>query len=154
MFWAISCELSYSCWNPHQLEDVNYMMTRLAPWHAAAILRTGFKEMGMNWLWNWRLTVLKTIKMMLVRSLMTKFKIMVRADRAISACSPPPSACKSCCPRLSFPHVASIQNKANFLFHQPGLFIGIWAVSCRTPLSFIKVLWNVRRKNAKFLHYL
>ena len=30
--------------------------------------------------------------------------------------------------------VADIQNKANFSFHQPGLFIGFWAASSRTPI--------------------
>ena len=88
-----------------------------------------------------KLTVLKTIKMMLVRSLMTKFKVMVRADCAISACSPPPSAYQNCCPWLSFPHVASIQNKANFPFHQHGLFNGFWMVSGRTPLLVI-IFWS------------
>ena len=29
IFWAISCELSYRYWNPHQMEEVNYMVTRL-----------------------------------------------------------------------------------------------------------------------------
>ena len=31
--------------------------------------------------------------------------------------------------------VASLQNKANFPFHQPHLFISFWAASSRTPLS-------------------
>ena len=29
IFCAISCELSYRYWNPDQVEEVNYMMTRL-----------------------------------------------------------------------------------------------------------------------------
>ena len=33
IFWAISCELSYRYWNPHQVKEVNYMMTRLQPWY-------------------------------------------------------------------------------------------------------------------------
>ena len=36
------------------------------------------------------------------------------------------------CPSL--PPVASIQDKANFPFYQPGLFTGFWAVSSQTPL--------------------
>ena len=44
--------------------------------------------MGTNQPWNWRLTVLKTIKMMLIRPLMTIFKKTVRTDCAVSAYSP------------------------------------------------------------------
>ena len=36
--------------------------------------------MGTNGLWNWRLTVSKTIKMILVRPLMINLKMTVRAD--------------------------------------------------------------------------
>ena len=37
--------------------------------------------------WNWRLTVLRTVKMTLIRQLMINFKTTVRADCAVSACS-------------------------------------------------------------------
>ena len=32
IFWAISCELSYKCWNPYQVKKLT-MMTRLQPWN-------------------------------------------------------------------------------------------------------------------------
>ena len=40
---------------------------------------------------NWRLTVTKTIRMMLVRPLMTNLKMTVRDDCAVSAWRPPPT---------------------------------------------------------------
>ena len=43
---------------------------------------------------NWRLTVLETIKMMLVRPLMTNYKRTVRADYTMSACSRLPQPIK------------------------------------------------------------
>ena len=102
--------------------------------------------------WNWRLIVPNTIKMTLVRPPMTNFKMTVRADCAVSACSPLTVSIKTFAPWLSGPPlskgvslwtgvhppptlVAGIQNKANFPFHQPGLFIGFWTASSRTPLS-------------------
>ena len=45
--------------------------------------------------WKWRLTVPKTIKMTLVRPLMTNFKMTIRADWAVSACSPLPLSVKA-----------------------------------------------------------
>ena len=36
--------------------------------------RIGLKEVGTHWTWNWRLTVPKTIKMMLVRPSVTNFR--------------------------------------------------------------------------------
>ena len=44
---------------------------------------------------NWRLTVPKTIKMMLVRPQMISFKMIIRADHAVSACSPIPLSMKA-----------------------------------------------------------
>ena len=32
LFWAISHELCYRYWNPHQVEEVDYMMTSFEPW--------------------------------------------------------------------------------------------------------------------------
>ena len=71
-----------------QLTD--YMMTKSKPWHKLLHFTHfwGPKEMGTNWPWNWKLTVLKTIKLMLVRPLMTNFKMTIWADCAFSACSP------------------------------------------------------------------
>ena len=105
--------------------------------------------MGVNKLCNWKLTVLKTIKKMLLRPPMVSVKPIVRADCAVSACSTfllsikalapltvsdgrvgsafdkgPPSHC---------PQLASIWYKANFPFHQPGLFIGFPVASSQTP---------------------
>ena len=58
----------------------------------AAAMRTGLKEMGTKWFWNWRLTVLKTIKMTVIRPLHGQFQDDVRADCAISAFSPIPQS--------------------------------------------------------------
>ena len=43
---------------------------------------------------NWRLTVLKTIRMILIRLPMTSFKMTVRSDCAVSARSPLPPSMK------------------------------------------------------------
>ena len=48
-----------------------------------------------NQTWNWRSTVLKTIKMIMVRPPMTNFKATVRADCAVSVCSPLPLPLKA-----------------------------------------------------------
>ena len=81
---------------------------------------------------------------------MINFKMTVRADCAVSACSLLPLSIKALAhwlsPRswkgLAFGHeftlpaptpVASIQNKANFPFHQPCLFISFWVASSQTP---------------------
>ena len=76
---------------------------------------------------------------MLVRPPMITLKMIVRADCAASACNPlPPSTKASLTVRAGsqpldrrppFPTVvASIQNKANFPFHQPGPLTG----NCRS----------------------
>ena len=56
------------------------------------------KEMATNWRWNWRLTVLKTIKMMLVRPTRTDFKMTIRANCVVSQAASCPA-----CARLRFP---------------------------------------------------
>ena len=107
--------------------------------------------METNQPWNWRLTVPKTIKMTLVRPPMTNLKMTVRADCAVSACSPLLLSIKALAPRLLCvcgggwggvglwtdvhppPQVGGIWNKANFPFHQPGLFIGFPVASSQTP---------------------
>lgn len=70
-------------------------MTSTTP--SCTIPRTGLKGMETNWPRNWRLTVLKTIKMSLIRSLMTNFKTTIRADCYFACGSLPPPVCKSSC---------------------------------------------------------
>ena len=112
--------------------------------------------MEINSPWNWRLRVLRTIKMMLVRPPMTNF----RADCAVSACSPLPQPMKALAHwltvRESWPlnrsppsplPVSSIQNKADFLSHQPCMCVCVcvghlvvsdsvapWTAACQAPL--------------------
>lgn len=76
---AISCELSYklSMWWP----DYSHAI-------AATIPGTDLKEMGTKRPWNWRLTVLKTLRWWWSDNHMANFKMNVRTDCAISACSP------------------------------------------------------------------
>ena len=116
--------------------------------------------------WNWRLTIPKTIKMTLVRPLMTDFKMTVRADYAVSAWSPLPLSIKALAPWLSeqgvtfrqesalpqLPLVAGIQNKANFPFHQPDFFIGCWVVNCWFPLSAASCL-NIFSLSRRGMNY-
>ena len=105
----------------------------------AAIPRSGLKEMGTNQPWNWRLVVPKITKMTLVRPTLTNIKMTVRTDCAVSAWSPLPQSIKPFFPIVRDggvglwtgvwwgcpPPLAGIQNKANFPFHQPGLFNGL-----------------------------
>ena len=51
--------------------------------------------MGINWSWNWRLTILKAIKIMLIRPLMINLKMTVSANCAVSAHSPIPLSIKT-----------------------------------------------------------
>ena len=143
-FWALPWELSCRDWNLHQVEESTWWPDcgHDISYH---ILRTDFKEMGTNQPWKWRLTVLKTIKMMLVRP-----PRWLPGLTMLCLHVAPPSVCKSSPPviaelrawpafgeksTLPLPApVASIQNKANFLFHQCCLFIGFWAASCWTAL--------------------
>ena len=137
---------------------------------AVTIPKTGHKEMGTNGLWNWRLTVPKTIKMMLVRPLMTNLKMTVRDDCAVSACSPPPLTLLMLSPtpnpllvwaggwgKVSLwtdacrppPTVAGTWNKPNFPFHQPGLFTDFWMASSQVPNAHLSVTeghWNPPKK--------
>ena len=144
---AIDNILSLILWivllKPSPGGEVNYMDQTVAVTKAAAIPRIGLKEMRTNKLWNWRLTVPKRTKMMLVRPLMTNLKMTVRADCTVSACSPLLQPIRALPHWLSVrgswpfdrchhPPVARIWSTANFPFHQPGLFIGFWAVSSPT----------------------
>ena len=111
--------------------------------------------MGTNGPWNWRLTVPNTIKLMLLRPLMTNLKMTVGEDCAVSTCSPPPPVYKSShpllgvgwsrllgrCPPPSPNLVASIWNKANFPFHQPGLIICFWVAGSQTPHTLLVTLF-------------
>ena len=122
---------------------------------AATLLRSGLKAMGTNQYWNWRLTALRTRWHWLGHP-MTNFEMTIRADCTVYAWNPLPSPIKALTLWLSLdgdeegvslwtetpshapPHstpIADIQNKANFLFHQPFFFIDFWAASSRTPLS-------------------
>ena len=73
--------------------------------------------MGTNGPWNWRLTVLKTTKMMLVRLLMTSLKMTVRDDCAVSAGSNPP-------PLLSVKHLAPL------VANMTPLGVSLWTAIC------------------------
>ena len=96
--------------------------------------------------WNWRWTVSKTSKMMLVRPLMTNLKMTVRADSTVSSCGPFPQLIKALpywlsvrgnwpLDRCHHPPVAHILSKANFPFHQPGLFMTFEQWAARLYLS-------------------
>ena len=104
--------------------------------------------METNWPWSWRLTVLKTVEVTLIRPPMTNVNVTARANSAVSACSPLPLSIKALVHWLSMgvagevglwtaahPQVASLQNKAKFPFRQPGLFTGFWAASSQTLRS-------------------
>ena len=55
--------------------------------------------------------------------------------------------------RLSSPcPTASIRNKANFPFHQPVLFIGLWAMSSQTPHTFGNKRTTRELSNTIFIH--
>ena len=94
--------------------------------------------------------------MKLVRPSVTNLKMIVRVDCAVSAYSPLPQPINVLAPlvvsgggsppldrHLSSPTpIASIWNKANFSFNQPGLFTGFWVARTQTPtFSNIITLW-------------
>ena len=94
--------------------------------------------------WNWRLTVVKTIKMILVRPtsrLLSELTVMFL--NVVSS-----SAYKSSWPLIvrgwgesqsldrHLPPYQLPASKIKQTFHQPGLFNGFWVASGRTPLSF------------------
>ena len=58
---------------------------------AATVTKTGLEEMGANRPWYWRVNVLKTIKMALVRPLMPDFKVAIKADGDVLHVAPPPT---------------------------------------------------------------
>ena len=87
--------------------------------------------MGTNQPWNWRLTVLKTIKMMLVKPPMTNFKMTVRADWAVSARSPFSPAIKT------LPHWLSVAGV--------GLWTGVrpspWLLASKIKQTLLSTKW-------------
>ena len=111
--------------------------------------------METNWPWNWRLTIPKTIKTMLVRPLMTNFKMTIRADWAVSTCSPLFVSIKHLSPDCQLgevglwtgihpPHqLPASKIKKNF--HKPCLFNGSWTVSSQTSLSVTVASANIPR---------
>ena len=139
LFWSIFHEWSYRHWNPHQVKKLTTWWPDCSHDISKHNSENWPQENGTNQPWNWRLTVPKTIKMLLVRSQMINFKMSVRADHAVSTCSPNRLSTKALAHwlwrqgELAFrqdrsPHaspVVSIQSKANFPFHQPGLFISL-----------------------------
>ena len=69
---------------------------------SATVPTTGLEEMETYWPWNWRPTGAKTVKMtLLIRPLITNFKMTVRTDCAVSACSPLPLSIKAIVPWFS-----------------------------------------------------
>ena len=84
--------------------------------------------------------------MTLIRPPVTNFKTTVRADCTVFCMKPPPSVYKSPCPptvswesqplnrqQYLLTLGASLQNKANFPFHQPCLLTSFWDASSWTP---------------------
>ena len=121
--------------------------------------------MGNKLTWNWRSTVLKTIEMMMVRPLMTDFKMTVRVACAFSTRGPllasksgwsltVKGSGESAFGQVSSPSppAAGSQSKANF-FHQPGLFtLEWWAARPHLWLQFQLVANNHLRKGLLWVH--
>ena len=141
----MSFELFCRYWN-HQVKEVNYIMTRLWPWHK---LPRFWELASRKWEQTHRGTedelYLKQSRWHWSDHRRTNFKMTVRAACAVSACSrlPPPiealaprQGCVGLWTRVHPPPTpaAGIQNKANFPFHQPGLFIGFCTADSWTPL--------------------
>ena len=109
-----------TAWWPDCTQDLSYHNSRNWP-----------QRNGTSAPWNWRLTVPKTTKVILVRPLMIKLKMTIRDDYTVSTRNPPPTlSIKPLTPCLSEGSafgqisattttppspVASIWNKANFL---------------------------------------
>ena len=111
--------------------------------------------MGANRPWNGKVTDLKTIKMMLVRSRMANFKMIVRADwNTCCFCMlPPPAAYKRSCPliisggELAFGQVPTflspnpampVSKQSKPSFHQP-VFVLAFCVASQTPVLIISL---------------
>ena len=102
----------------------------------------------MRWPWDWRVTVLKAIKMTLIRSHMTDFQTTV-GDDCVLARSPLPKPMKeSSCPliisggsafghqtTLCLPTAQLFASEVDFPFQRLCLFTGCWAGSSQTLFS-------------------
>ena len=127
-------------------------------WQAATILRTGPREIGMShgtevelYLKQW--TQCWSDRQWPVSRWLSEMTVLFLRSLAVSAVSP--SVYKCSWPLIvsrrwvgvgrgssTPPPVASIQNKANFPFHQPALFTGLWVLSSQNPLSVTDtVIW-------------
>ena len=161
VFWAISFELFCGSWNhPHQVEEVNYTMTRWLAWHSCHSsenwpqgnrnkLSLGLKT---NYPWNnqdeadqtaaWPisrcLSELTVLFLHVTLFLLLFFFKKKKGPLTVSQGNWPWDEslpfqtwiCPSCL-------VASLWNKANFPFHQLCLFIGFRGVSNPIPLLVI-----------------
>ena len=83
--------------------------------------------MKKNQPWKWKLTVPQTVKMMLVRPLMTNFKMAVKADCTASACSTLPLSVKA------LDHWASAEGELAF-----GQMSTLLTLPLQLPVSEIK----------------
>ena len=88
ILWATFYEWSYWYWNAHQMEKLNTGWADCSHDISCHNSENLPQEMETNGPWDWRLTVLKIIKMMLVRPLITNFKLTVRTDCCF--CMKPP----------------------------------------------------------------
>ena len=129
------------------MEEVNYRMTRLQSWYKLPQFQeNGPKEMGTNQPWNWRLIVPKPIKMALLWSPMTSFKMTVRAVLFLHGA---PSLClwklspltvgrggsQPLDRSLPSPLTASIQNEQIFLSTNLASLMAFEWWAARLPLS-------------------
>ena len=131
---------------------------------APTVVSTGLKEMGTNQPWNLKSTVFKTIKMMLVRSLRTRWRWLLQITMLFLHVTPPlPTlSIKALTLRLlgrwgvglwkdvhhPHPTVTSTLNKANYPFYQPGLSIGFWAARGSKAFDCVdhNKLWKILKE--------
>ena len=97
ILWAISCELSYRCWNPYQGEDANDVMTRIHPGQKLSQFQEVVSRNGNKPIQKRRLTVLKTIKRTLIWPLHDLFQGGCQSWLCCFCRQPPPSVYKSSC---------------------------------------------------------
>ena len=98
ILWAVSCELSDRCWNPHQVGEVNSLMTRPRPWQKPPPFwepasRNGNKptpELKTNCTWNDQDDTRQTTD--------DRSQDACQSWRCCFCLQPPPSDCESSCP--------------------------------------------------------
>ena len=142
--------------NPSQVKEVSYVMTRCSSEISCHNPKNWPQEMETNWSWNWRLTVLNVGDA--GQTTDDQFQDDCQNWSCYFCMEPPPSTYKSSFPLIVSvgqttsgqasalpPLAASIQNKANFPFHQPGLFNSFWAVSSRI-LLLDTIVWPTKPK--------